>query len=104
MAKLEDVTPDMAPPHNIFDNMGMADSEGAIPTEQATHCHECDRVMERDVRPRTVAYEVRSEVVAMPGWYCECGEAIYSGTDMAVCGDALRRLRAVAAEPKKHKG
>ena len=38
-----------------------------------------------------MTYEGQSEIVGMPGWYCACGEAIHSGTDMAVSGEALRR-------------
>lgn len=62
---------------------------------ETVSCHECDAMMVRDVRPRTLTYEGRSETVALPGWYCdECGESIHSGTDMAVSGQSVRRLKA----------
>ena len=66
-------------------------------TEAVTRCHECGGAMVRDVRPRTITYKGHSEDVQMPGWYCGgCDESIHSGTDMAVSGQALRRLKAQA--------
>lgn len=67
----------------------------AAPTEQIIPCHECGAPMTRDVRPRTFTYEAESETVDMPGWYWDdCGESIHSGVDMAVSGQAIRRLKA----------
>lgn len=61
------------------------------------HCHECGGAMTRDVRPRTITYKGHSEDVQMPGWYCGgCDESIHSGADMAVSGQAVRRLKAIA--------
>lgn len=63
----------------------------------ATQCHECDAMMVRTVRPRTLTYKGRSETVDLPGWYCDgCGESIHSGADMAVSGQAIRRMKALA--------
>ena len=67
------------------------------PTPQAGPCHECGAPMIRANKPRTVAYNGQSEIVDMPGWYCDgCGDSIHSGTDMSASGQALRRLKALA--------
>ena len=66
-------------------------------TEAITQCYECGGAMVRDVRPRTITFKGHSEDVQMPGWYCEgCDESVHSGADMAVSGQAARRLRALA--------
>lgn len=67
-------------------------------TEAITRCHVCGGAMARDVRARMITHKGQSETVQMPGWYCEgCDESIHSGTDMAVSGQAVRRLKAVAS-------
>lgn len=58
-------------------------------------CPACGAQMLRGVRDMTLEHRGRSDMIGMPGWYCdECGEAVHSGEDMAVSDAALERLRA----------
>lgn len=58
-------------------------------------CPSCGARMLRDVRDMTLGHRGRSDMIGMPGWYCdECGEGVHSGDDMAVSDAALARLKA----------
>lgn len=58
-------------------------------------CPETGTPMERGSQVVTFTYKDRSLDVGMPGWYCpECGEGIYTGSDMRVSDRALNRLKA----------
>ena len=61
-------------------------------------CPETGAVMQRGVRPMTLAYKGRSIVIDMPGWYADddVTDSIHSGEDMKVSDRALHRLKAQA--------
>jgi len=60
-------------------------------------CPDCGCDLVQDVRPLTISYKGLSEVVEMPGLYCNaCNEGVHSGADMKVSDRALRRLKARA--------
>jgi YgiT-type zinc finger domain-containing protein len=62
-------------------------------------CPACGAQMLRSVRDMTLERRGRSEMIGMPGWYCdECGEGVHSGEDMAASDAALARLKAVLRE------
>jgi YgiT-type zinc finger domain-containing protein len=49
-----------------------------------------------DVRDMTLEHQGRSDMIGMPGWYCdECGKGVHSGEDMATSDAALAQLKAV---------
>ena len=63
--------------------------------QQIVRCPTSDHRMFRDVRQMTLGHKGESEIVDMPGWYCEeCGESIHSGIDMKVSNQALYRMKA----------
>ena len=52
-------------------------------------------VMERGVRPMTIAYKGRQLSIDMPGHYCPaCGEGVHGGGDLKISDRALNRLKA----------
>ena len=63
--------------------------------EESRTCPTSGHRMFRDVRPMTLRHKGESEIVDMPGWYCEeCGESVHSGVDMEVSNQALYRMKA----------
>lgn len=62
-------------------------------------CPACGAQMLRDVRDMTLEHRGRSDMIVMPGWYCdECGEGVHSGDDMVASDAALARLKAELQE------
>ena len=62
-------------------------------------CPACGAQMLRDVRDMTLEHRGRSDMIVMPGWYCdECGEGVHSGDDMVASDAALVRLKAELQE------
>lgn len=62
-------------------------------------CPSCGAEMLRDVRDMILEHRGRSNMIGMPGWYCDgCGEGVHSGEDMAVSDAALVRLKAELQE------
>lgn len=70
-------------------------SNAEIAEADTRECQECGAVMRRGTKPTRLSYVgLESPEFEMPGYYCECGEGVATGTDMSVSGQAL-------AEPKQ---
>lgn len=59
-------------------------------------CPTCGATMARDTRPNRIEYKGLSVEVEQPGWYCGCGEAIFTKADLAASDGAFLDLRAKA--------
>lgn len=62
--------------------------------DEVKTCHACGQSMVRGVRPMEFEYKGEKASFNQPGWYCECGESVHVGADIAATEAAFANFKA----------